>query len=204
MKKIIILIVGVITITGFIVGYKCFYNKTTKNSSKTTENVSKSVETKEKSKTENKETKKEIKITQPSVRENEEKTTEKSVESQKNNIQNDINNNFNSSQNNSSNQNTSQNVIQNNTQENVVQEEQPQPQVDPNETDTSHPLYSVHHGVIEYGDYSSCTNAGYNIQRGHPDLNISHSCVEVYNISGGIKGYYLDITNEGRDANYLK
>ena len=168
--------------------------------------MSKSSKKEDNSKTKSKENKTDVNETQPSVRENKEKTTEKSVESQNNSVQNNTNNYNSSNQNNSSSQNTSQNVIQNDTQQNNTQQSvvKEQPQVDPNTTDTSHPLYSIHHGIIEYGDFSSCTNAGYNIQRQHPDMNISHSCIEVYNISGSVKGYYLDITNEGRDANYLK
>lgn len=206
MKKIVKIVILIIILIS--IGLGVFYILINKGHNlsnyvdKNTKNSIKSVKIKVKDADENEENKTENEKTNPSVRENEEKTAEKSSNEPQNLIQNDTNYTTNSNQNNSSSQSTSENVIQNNTQQNVVHEEQPQ--IDPNTTDTSHPLYSVHHGVIEYGAYSSCTNAGYNIQRQHQDMNLSHSCVEVYNISGGVKGYYLDITNEGRDANYLK
>ena len=77
-------------------------------------------------------------------------------------------------------------------------------QIDPNETDTHHILYILHKGVIDYYNFDDCNNAGYNIQRQNKELNLAHSCYEVYNVSGNVKGYFLDITNEGKEANYLK
>lgn len=77
-------------------------------------------------------------------------------------------------------------------------------QIDPNETDTHHILYILHKGVIDYYNFDDCNNAGYNIQRQNKKLNLAHSCYEVYNVSGNVKGYFLDITNEGKEANYLK
>lgn len=202
MKKILI-ILGVILLSLLGILFLTLKSHNLSNNvDKNVKNTTKSVKIKVKNNDEKEDNKKESDETNPSVRENEENTAEKSSNEPQKVIQNDTNYTTNSNQNNSSSQSTSENVIQNNTQQNVVHEEQPQ--IDPNTTDTSHPLYSVHHGVIEYGNYSSCTNAGYNIQRQHQDMNLSHSCVEVYNISGEIKGYYLDITNEGRDANYLK
>lgn len=201
MKKIIIFIVGVITIIGIIVGYECFYTKTIKKSANTTKNMLKKSEKREKTKMESKENIKVDNETQPSVPENDDKNENITSNEPKKEIQNNTNNN---TYTNSSTQDTSQSVIQNNTQENIVHEEPQQPQVDPNQTDTSHYLYSIHHGVIDYYDFSSCTNAGYDIQRNHKELNLSHSCYEVYNISGNVKGYFLDITENGNNANYLK
>ncbi|MBP3200941.1 MAG: hypothetical protein J6M39_04785 [Lachnospiraceae bacterium] len=202
MKRIVIFIVLVALVLVGLISTDKSDEILSKNVEKKVQISDKTDKSSTKSKEKNDEKSKENNITTPSVSQNDDKIEENSSQEIQKTIQNDTNVTSNSTQTTPSSSVVSESSSQNNTQQNIVQEEQPQ--VDPSTPDTSHYLYAVHHGIVTRESYSECQNAGYSVQRTYPDKNLSNSCYEVYNISGGINGYFLDITEDGRDANYLK
>ena len=63
---------------------------------------------------------------------------------------------------------------------------------------------TINEPYVEFYSYNDCFNRIYEIQRNHRDLEINGFCTEVYDSSGNIKGYLLDLVVHGVDANYLK
>lgn len=88
----------------------------------------------------------------------------------------------------SSNVQSSNNNDKNDSNPPQMEVQETTPTVDPNAVDTNHPLYSHHHGEIT----ENCEEKGFRMQIENPDMG-SFSCVPVYTVSGGIKGYYLDL-----------
>lgn len=76
-----------------------------------------------------------------------------------------------------------------NTQNNTTTNQTPQR--DPNSIDTSHFNYSIHHGKIDANTFAECNTKGFNRIKANPNIK-NFYCVEVYTISGNVKGYYID------------
>lgn len=92
---------------------------------------------------------------------------------------------------NNSNQNNS-NYNQDNASTSTNKNPTP-PTQDPNAVDTTHLLYSTHHGHIDSPSLQECNLLGEKKQIASNYKVTSWSCVEVYAISGKVLGYYLEL-----------
>ena len=188
-KKIIFIILGICLIISLLLLCVFHDNKVETKSSKTETKEEKNTTKNDKINDKEETKKEETKVNEEKVEQKED--TKETNNSNENSSQTTKNTTSQSTSNN--NQQTNQNTTnKQNTNTQTTPKTSNTPKQDPNAVDTTHPLYSRHHGQITHSDFGICNQAGKEKMLSDPTVE-RWSCVEVWAVGDYVLGYYLEL-----------